>query len=253
MNQSQDGLDDHASDYQTRLARAWRAGWAVLEILVIETIVCGIAMVPSVAVWTLAVSWSAGTPRLRLVVFALLVMPSYVLFAISLMMVSPLAARATRARTPDGAVLHLRDLEWPLLRWARYMVAIHLVRVLAGWLFRGSPLWTLYLRLNGARIGRGVYVNTLSISDHNLLTFGDSVVIGADVHVSGHTIEGGLLKTGRVVLERDVTVGLAAVIDIDVEAGAGCQIGAFSLVPKHARLQAHATYVGIPVRRLDAD
>ena len=29
-------------------------------------------------------------------------------------------------------------------------------RALAGWLFRGSPIWTAYLRLNGARIGRGV-------------------------------------------------------------------------------------------------
>ncbi len=38
----------------------------------------------------------------------------------------------------------------------------------------------LATRVTGARIGRRVYVNTLFISDHNLLEFGDDVVIGAD-------------------------------------------------------------------------
>jgi acetyltransferase-like isoleucine patch superfamily enzyme len=120
----------------------------------------------------------------------------------------------------------------------------------AGGLFRGSPIWTLYLRLNGARIGRGVYVNTLNIADHNLLEFGDDVIIGGDVHLSGHTVEGGVLKTGRVLLARGVTVGLGSVVEIDVVAGEACQIGALSFVPKHSRLNGHAVYVGIPVRAL---
>jgi acetyltransferase-like isoleucine patch superfamily enzyme len=140
---------------------------------------------------------------------------------------------------------------WPLMRWVRYMAAIHVVRVLAGTIFRGSPIWTAYLRLNGARIGRRVYVNTLSISDHNLLEFGDDVVIGGDVHISGHTVERGVVKTGFVRLGHNVTIGLGSVVDIDVEAGPRCQVGALSLVPKHARLESGAVYAGVPVRRLD--
>ena len=52
------------------------------------------------------------------------------------------------------------------------------------------------MRWNGARIGRGVHINSLSISDHNMLEFGDGVVIGENVHLSGHTVEGGMVKTG---------------------------------------------------------
>ena len=80
------------------------------------------------------------------------------------------------------------------------MISTHVVRVLVGTFFRASPLWTLYMRWNGARIGRGVYINSLSISDHNMLEFGDGVVIGESVHLSGHTVEGGVVKTGHVRL-----------------------------------------------------
>ena len=89
----------------------------------------------------------------------------------------------------------------------------------AGLLFRGSPIWTAYLRLNGACIGRRVYVNTLFVSDYNLLEFGDDVVIGAEVHISGHTVEGGMVKTGRVRLGNNVTIGLGSVIEIGVDIG----------------------------------
>jgi len=95
-----------------------------------------------------------------------------------------------------------------------------------------------------------VYINTLFISDHNLLEIGDEVVIGSEVHMSGHTVERGVVKTAPVRLGREVTVGLGSVIEIGVTAGAGCQIGALSFVPKHAELSAGAVYVGAPVRRL---
>jgi acetyltransferase-like isoleucine patch superfamily enzyme len=166
------------------------------------------------------------------------------------MPLSALAVRLAGWRTRDQRRWAIADLDWELLDWARYLAAAHLVRLVAGSLFRGSPIWTAYLRLNGATIGRRVYVNSLSISDHNLLTFGDDVVIGADVHMSGHTVEGGVVKTGSVHLGPRVTIGLGSVVDIDVEAGAGCQVGALSLVPKHTRLAGDAVYAGIPAKRI---
>jgi acetyltransferase-like isoleucine patch superfamily enzyme len=232
-----------------RIACFCRVGWTVLTIVVVQAVVCGAAVFPVLLTWVLL--WGKPEdPSVRVAVYSLMVVPSYIAFAMLLMVISPLATWLTGARTPGNAELRLAEMGWPLMRWARYLVAIHLVRLFAGHLFRGSLLWTAYLRLNGARIGRRVYVNTLSISDHNLLELGDDVVIGEDAHISGHTVEAGVLKTGRVRLGRNVTVGLGSVIDIDVDIGAGCQVGALSLVPKHTRLEANGVYAGIPARAL---
>ena len=83
----------------------------------------------------------------------------------------------------------------------------------------------------------------------NLLTLDDDVVIGAGVHLSGHTVEGGWVKTGRVCLGRGVTVGLDSIVEIDVDIAAGCLVGAMSFVPKHTRLTEPGTYVGVPAHR----
>jgi len=238
-------------DARWRVRMLCRVGWTVASICLVEVAVCGLSIVPVLLLWMWLVEWTASAFVLRTVVFSVSIVPSYLLFALCLMTLSPIATYITLARTPRNAQLRLADLSWPLMTWARYMAATHVVRQLAGPLFRGSPIWTAYLRLNGARIGRRVYVNTLSVSDHNLIELGDDVVIGADVHISGHTVEGGVLKTAGVRLGHHVTVGLGSVIDIDVEAGDDCQVGALSLVPKHSRLEAGAVYAGIPARRID--
>jgi acetyltransferase-like isoleucine patch superfamily enzyme len=238
-------------DTRWRIRAACRVGWTVASICLVEAAVCGLSIVPVLLLWMWLVEWTTSALVLRTVVFSVAIVPSYILFALCLMTLSPIATRFTAARTPRNAEIRLADLSWPLMTWARYMAATHVVRVLAGPLFRGSPIWTAYLRLNGAGIGRRVYVNTLSISDHNLLEFGDDVVIGAEVHISGHTVEAGVLRTAGVRLGRHVTVGLGSVIDIDVEAGDHCQVGALSLVPKHTKLEAGAVYAGIPARRID--
>ena len=230
----------------------WRLAFTVVAILVVEAIVCGLAVLPVVLFWIEFTAWTTLNPVGRAAVFSVLIVPSYVAFALCLMGTSALATWVTGARTPDNAEMRIADMGWPLMRWARYMVASHLVRVLAGTLFRGSPFWTVYLRLNGARIGRGVYINSLFVSDHNLLEIGDGVVIGSEVHMSGHTVEAGVVKTAQVRLGRDVTIGLGSVIDIGVSVGARTQVGALSLVPKYTTLDADTVYAGIPVRRIDS-
>ena len=236
---------------RSRAGIAWRVACTVASICLVQGAVCGLAVLPVLLFWMRLVRWIAPDLGFRAVILSFLIVPSYILFALCLMTLSAIATRLGGIRTVPNTEMRIADMGWPLMRWAEYMVATHVVRVLAGMLFRGSPIWTAYLRLNGARIGRRVYVNTLFISDHNLLEFGDDVVIGADVHISGHTVEDGLVKTAGVRLGRNVTIGLGSVVDIDVEAGPDCQIGALSLVPKHTKLEAGTVYAGIPVRRID--
>jgi acetyltransferase-like isoleucine patch superfamily enzyme len=221
-----------------------------VAIVTVQTVTCGVAMLPAVLLWRAAVNAAPSDSLLQAVVASALLVPAYIGFALCLMPVSAAVTRLVGARTPPNTELQISDVSWTLLKWVQYMSAAHIVRLASGSVFRGSPLWTGYLRMNGARIGRRVFINTLSISDHNLLELGDDVVIGADVHISGHTVEGDMVKTGRVRVGSNVTIGLGSVIDIDVEIGNGCQIGAVTLVPKHARLEPNSVYVGIPARKL---
>lgn len=232
------------------LARSGRTLAVIVLILTEQTLVCAIAALPIVATWIQLASATSANPVARAIAFALAAVPSYAAFAVAVPFVSGAASRALRWRTPPDATMRIADLEWPVLQWARYMAAIHVVRALAGPLLRGTPVWTAYLRLNGAVMGRRVYVNSLSLSDYNLLEFGDDVVIGADVHLSGHTVENGIVKTGRVVLGSGVTIGVGSIVDIGVRVGPGTQVGALSLVPKHSTLAPGAVYVGIPVHRM---
>jgi len=229
-----------------------RVTWTIVSLTLVETLVFGLSVLPAFLFWTWALSWATPPwPLVRPLLLSASLVPAYLVFAFTLVTLSAFSTRLFGWRTAESSAWRLADLEWGLLNWSRYMVSTHVVRVLVGTFFRSSALWTWYLRLNGAQIGRGVYINSLSISDHNLLEFGDGVVIGESVHLSGHTVEGGVVKTGRVRLGRGVTVGLGSMVGIGVEAGERCQIGALSVVPKNTRLEPDAIYAGVPVRKIE--
>lgn len=230
-------------------ARRWaRAAWTLLTVFVVESIVFGLAVLPAALFWEWHLTWHFPGEWARIVTLAMAFVPAYLLFAVALMLFSAAATWLLGWRTPGDAEMRIRDLEWPLLNWVRYTVVTHIARVFAGTLLRASPVWTMYLRLNGARIGRGVYVNTLGASDHNLLEFGAGTVVGSDVHIAGHTVEGGVVKTRAVLVGRNVTLGVGSVIMMGAEIGDGCRVGALSFVPKGARLDAGVSYAGSPVR-----
>ena len=233
------------------LAQTGRVVWTVISIFIVETMVFGLSVLPAFYFWNWTFTWAVPEVSLiRPAIIAMTLVPAYLLFAVTLVALSAFSTRACGWRTAPGGMWKLRDLEWPLLNWSRYMISTHVVRVLVGTFFRASPLWTVYMRWNGARIGRGVHINSLSISDHNMLEFGDGVVIGENVHLSGHTVEGGMVKTGPVRLARFVTVGLGSMVGINVEAGEKCQIGAMSVVLKGSKLDGGAIYAGVPARKI---
>ena len=106
------------------------------------------------------------------------------------------------------------------------------------------------MRLNGARLRRDVWVNSLSLMDHNLLELANGDAIGSDAHVSGHVVEHGILKTAPVRLGRNTLIGISRVVGIGVESGADVQVGALSVAPKFTHLEAGGVCSGVPVVRV---
>lgn len=238
-------------DPQSRSMRSLRIAWMVVRLLVFQSLICGIAaLLPLVALQQLISRTPSASP-VRLFSLAALVIPLCALFALVLPFVSAAAGRVLRWGTPPDADMQISRVERPLLRWVEYMAAIHVVRFFSGGLLRGTPVWTSYLRLSGAKLGKRVYVNSLALSDYNLLEFGDDVVVGADAHVAGHTVERGVVKTARIRIGSRVTIGIASIVDIGVEIEDGCQVAALSYVSKFAKLEGSAVYAGVPVRRVN--
>ncbi len=229
----------------------FRFVWTAFSAFVVESLVVGVSVLPATLFFRAHMDFSISPGWLRILILGMAAIPAYLIFAISLMVLSALVSRILGWRPPERAEMSIARLEWPLCNWARYSISIHLVRIFAGTFLRTTPLWTLYMRLNGARLGRRVWINSLDVTDHCLLEFGDDVVVGAGVHLSGHTVERGLVRTAPVRLGNGVTVGVNANVEIGVEAGPGCQIGALSVVPKYSKLEGGAIYVGIPARKLE--
>jgi acetyltransferase-like isoleucine patch superfamily enzyme len=229
--------------------RVARAVWAGCSVILLETVILGLALTPVVA----CVRWLVQRPTsawLQILLMSLAFVPLYLGFSLILVILSALSTRVLGWRTPANVTLRLTDFSWPVLDWGRYLMTIHVVRVFAGPAFRSTPFWSFYMRLNGAQIGHLVFVNSLSLMDHNLLAFDDGVVIGSDAHVSGHIVEHGLLKTAPVRLGANTVIGIGSVLGIGVESGPDVQVGALSVVPKFTVLEAGVSYAGAPVQRL---
>ena len=117
-------------------------------------------------------------------------------------------------------------------------------------LFVGSPLYPLYLRALGAKIGRGVVIFSRNVPVcTDLLTIGDGTVIRKDSFFTGYRAHAGVIQTGAVTLGKDVFVGEATVLDIDTSMGDGAQLGHASSLHAGQAVPAGEHWHGSPAQR----
>ncbi|MFF3020698.1 Pls/PosA family non-ribosomal peptide synthetase [Streptomyces sp. NPDC057939] len=111
------------------------------------------------------------------------------------------------------------------LRYFRFWTVKTLVRSAPPVLFVGSPLYVLYLRALGARIGRGTAVFSRIVPVcTDLLSIGDGTVIRKDAFFTCYRAQAGIIRTGSVSLGKDAVVGEASVIDIGTGLGNGARL-----------------------------
>ncbi len=90
----------------------------------------------------------------------------------------------------------------------------------------GTPLYALYLRALGARIGRGAVILTRNVPVcTDMLTIGAGSVIGKDTFISGYRARAGAIETGHVTVGAGAFVGEHSVIDIETVLGDRAQLG----------------------------
>ncbi|SDM64854.1 Pls/PosA family non-ribosomal peptide synthetase [Allokutzneria albata] len=140
------------------------------------------------------------------------------------------------------------------LAYVRFWVVKALLRSSPLVLFAGSPLYVLYLRALGARIGRGVVIFAKQVPVcADLLTVGDGTVIRKDSYLSCYRAHDGVIETGPVTLGRDVFVSEATVIDIGTSLGDGAQLGHASSLHSGQAVPAGQRWHGSPAQPTDVD
>ena len=116
----------------------------------------------------------------------------------------------------------------------------------------GSPLYLLYLRALGAKVGRGTVILSHNVPVcTDLLTIGPDTVIRKDAFFSCYRAQAGWIQTGAVTLGRKVFIGEKTVLDINTSMGDVSQLGHASSLHSGQRVPAGQRWHGSPGQRTD--
>ena len=117
----------------------------------------------------------------------------------------------------------------------------------------GTPLYPLYLRALGAKIGPGAAIFTHHVPVcADLLTVGPGSVIRKDTYLNGYRARSGVIETGAVTLGANVFVGEQTVLDIDTTIGDDAQLGHSSALHAGQAVPAGQCWHGSPAQPASA-
>lgn len=158
-------------------------------------------------------------------------------------------------------------VKWTLIgKWTKQKFPVWGLRYFRFWLvkqqmasspmvfFAGTPIFNVYLRLLGAKIGRNVVINSrLTPVCTDLFTIGDNTILRKDSILPGYKAQSGFIQTGSINIGHDVFVGEAAVLDIDTSMGDNSQLGHTSSLQAGQNIPPGEHYHGSPAEKTETD
>ncbi len=147
------------------------------------------------------------------------------------------------------------EIEIWSVRYVRFWVVKTLIqRNFVVLMFVGTPLYSMYLRALGAKIGRDVMILSRQAPVcTDLVTIGDGTVIRKDAFISGYHAHAGVIRTGPVSIGRNAFVGEMTVVDIDSSMGDDSQLGHTSSLHPGQHVPAGEHWHGSPAVPTSAD
>jgi non-ribosomal peptide synthetase-like protein len=111
----------------------------------------------------------------------------------------------------------------------------------------GTPLMNLYLRAMGGRVGRGVWVDTTSITEFEMVDLGDGVAVNRHGCLMTHVFQDRLLRIGPTKLGPGATLGPKAAVLPDTMVGAGTCLLGHAVLLRGEELPGGTRWHGAPV------
>jgi len=113
---------------------------------------------------------------------------------------------------------------------------------------RGTPWLPMALRLFGVKIGKRVWLNTIDVTEFDVVQIGDDAAFNHDSGPQTHLFEDRVMKIGSVKVGARSTIGSRSVVLYDSDIGEDAHLEALSLVMKGEKLPPRTNWVGSPVR-----
>ncbi|MCA2211269.1 Pls/PosA family non-ribosomal peptide synthetase [Jidongwangia harbinensis] len=139
---------------------------------------------------------------------------------------------------------------WTSFVW-RNELADTFVEVLAApWLVRfatGTPLLAAWLRTLGARIGRGVWLETYWLPEYDLVRLGDGATVNRGCVVQTHLFHDRVMSMDDVTLGAGATLGPHGIVLPGASIGARTTVGPGSLVTRGDAVPADGRWLGNPI------
>ncbi|WP_439924520.1 Pls/PosA family non-ribosomal peptide synthetase [Nitrobacter sp. JJSN] len=140
------------------------------------------------------------------------------------------------------------------LRYFRFWLVRELIRSAPMALFVGSPIYNVYLRLLGARIGRNTVIQSKLLPVcTDLISIGDSTILRNDVVAVGYKAQANYIHIGSIRIGDNVYVGEASVLDIDSGLEDRAQLGHASSLQTCQRAAEGKHYHGSPAQETTAN
>jgi non-ribosomal peptide synthetase-like protein len=140
------------------------------------------------------------------------------------------------------------------LRYYRFWVVKTLIRTAPVVLFRGSPLYSLYLQLLGTRLGRNAVIESRSVPVcTDLISIGDNTILRKESMILGYRAQSGYIHTGPLTIGSDAFVGVGCTLDIDTRIGDSAQLGHASSLQRGQSIPDGEHWHGSPAVPTTAD
>ena len=133
------------------------------------------------------------------------------------------------------------------IQWAWSMV-FHRIALLFLPFLVPSFIGNAYYRMSGAKLGKGVQINTAHLNDAGSVTLGDGVVIGGNAIINAHLTEKGELVMAPVHIGNNALIGMGSVIQPGCTIGEGAIVASRAVLPKWTDIPEGEVWAGIPAR-----
>lgn len=184
--------------------------------------------------WTYAVEESPAALYFRVVAFSVSAFLAYSLLPVAVKWL--LIGRWKAERIPIWS-----------LRYYRFWLVKTLIRTSPLAAFAGTPIFNVYMRLLGARIGKDVVISSAQIPVcADLLAIGDNTILRKDSILTGYRAQSNYIYTGPVSIGANCFVGEGSVVDVDTVMEDDTQLGHASSLQSGQRLQRGKRYHGSP-------